>query len=258
MFGLLYLSDPEVMEMLYEWPIDAIAQGMRGFIYTMLEFYASDFSAIEARMLAWLADETSVLEAYHKNVDVYIRMACKLYKLEEQQMIEWCKVEQVPARVLQRKFAKDIVLGCGYQMGGQGFYNNCIKRGILVELAECQRAVKVYRAETPKTVQFWYDTERCAIQAVKQARTKQNPIVLRHVKFYLEKSIKTTHGCALNYPAAGRCATRNRRSTRSNGLGKCATSCRSDRSCNGDMWTSRDPRTVASWSRTLRRPWPAT
>ena len=132
--------------------------------------------------------------------------------------------------------------------GGQGFYNNCIKRGILVELAECQRAVKVYRAENPNTVQFWYDTERCAIQAVKQARTKQNPIVLRHVKFYLEQAINTTHGCALNYPAAGRCATRNRRSTRSNGLAECATSCRSDGAARRHA-DSRAPRTVASWSR---------
>lgn len=200
LFALLYMSDPEVMEMLYEWPIDAIAQGMRGFIYTMLQFYVSDFSAIEARMLAWLAGETDVLKVYHANGDVYIRMACKLYHVNEPDMIRWCKVEEDPHRLLQRKFAKDIVLGCGYQMGGEGFYNNCIKRGIVVELEECKRAVKVYRAENPKTVQFWYDTERCAIQAVKQQRTKANPIVLRSLKFYTE-SIKGYEWFVIQLPS---------------------------------------------------------
>ena len=207
LFALLYMSDPDVMEMLYEWPIDAIAQGIRGFIYTMMQFYVSDFSAIEARLLAWLADETEVLKIYAANGDVYIRMACKLYHLEEQQMIQWCKVDEDPHRLLQRKFAKDIVLGCGYQMGGDGFYKNCIERGIIVELEECKRAVKVYRNENPKTVQFWYDTERCAIQAVKQKRTKANAITLRKLKFYMDDvlgyqwlCIQLPSGRCLRYP----------------------------------------------------------
>lgn len=100
-----------------------------------------------------------------------------------------------------------IVHNCGYQMGGEGFYNNCIERGIVVELEECKRAVKVYRSENPKTVQFWYDTERCAIQAVKQQRTKANPITLRKLKFYMEAIegyewlvIQLPSGRPLRYP----------------------------------------------------------
>lgn len=186
LFSLIMLGDADVLELLYEWPIDAIAQGMRGFIKTMKKLVVCDFSAIEARILAWLANETEMLKVYHANGDVYIRMATKLYHVAEDVMLELCKVKNDPKALLQRKFAKDIVLGCGYQMGGLGFYNNCIKRGILVELEECKKAVKVYRESNPETVKFWYDTERCAIQAVKQRRTKDNPIVLRHLTFYLE------------------------------------------------------------------------
>lgn len=186
LFAFIMMSDADILELLYEWPIDAIAQGMRGFIKTAKKFVVCDFSAIEARMLAWLANEVEMLKVYHANGDVYIRMATKLYHIAEDVLIDLCKVKFDPKALLQRKFAKDLVLGCGYQMGGVGFYNNAIKRGVLVELEECKQAVKVYREQNPETVKFWYDTERCAIQAVKQRRTQDNPIRLRHLTFYLE------------------------------------------------------------------------
>jgi DNA polymerase len=160
----IYMQDAEILEMMYEWPIDAVAQGMRGFIKAGKgkKFVVCDFSAIEARMLAWLADEKEVLKIYHANGDVYIRMASKLYKVDEEELKRLVKIEEDKKAIGQRKFAKDIVLGCGYQMGGQGFYNNCVKRGILVQLDECKTAVKVYRAEHPAIEQFWYDTENAA------------------------------------------------------------------------------------------------
>ena len=185
---LLCLGDADVLEMLYEHPIDAVAQGMRGFIKAPPGFklVVSDFSAIEARMLAWLADEKPVLAIYHANGDVYVRMAAKLYKRDEKELLHAVKVLEDKTAIGQRKFAKDIVLGCGYQMGGPGFYRNCIERGILVTEEECKKAVRVYRKEHPAIEKFWYDTERCAVQAVKQARTKDNPIWLRHLSFYTE------------------------------------------------------------------------
>lgn len=209
LFDLLMFGDADIMEMLYEWPIDAIAQGMRGFIKAKRGrvLYVSDFTAIEARILAWLANETTVLKIYHANGDVYIRMASKLYKIPEEVLLHKCKVEEDPGYLLKRKFAKDIVLGCGYQMGGPGFYANCIKRGVLVEEAECIEAVKVYRKEHPMIVKFWGDTERCAIQAVKQERTKQNPIRLRNLSFYVE-TIKDHSWLCTGLPS-GRCIRYN-------------------------------------------------
>lgn len=188
LFELLVSHDADVLELLYEWPIDAIAQGMRGFIKAPpgSKFVVSDFSAIEARILAWLAEETEVLKIYHANGDVYIRMASKLYKIDEDELIRLCKVEFDKKALGQRKFAKDIVLGCGYQMGGPGFYRNCIMRGVPVEEQECIDAVKVYRSEHPKIVKLWRDVEKCSVQAVKQKATKENPIVLRNLEFFVE------------------------------------------------------------------------
>lgn len=201
LFDILYIGDPDVLEMLYEWPIDAIAQGMRGFLKVRKgkKFVVSDFSAIEARMLAWLANETEVLKIYHANGDVYIRMAAKLYKRDEAELLRLCKppegVDPDKKAVGQRKFAKDIVLGCGYQMGGPGFHKNCVMRGINVELEECNDAVKVYRKEHPNIVKFWWDTERCAAEAIKQGRTKANPIRLRNLTFYMESNERMTWLC---------------------------------------------------------------
>lgn len=185
---LVMLGDADILEMLFEFPIDAVAQGMRGFIKPApgKKFIVCDFSAIEARMLAWLADETEVLKIYAANGDVYVRMAAKLYKRDEQELLKLIKCADPDKKAMgQRKFAKDIVLGAGYQMGGLGFFNNCVKRGILVGLEESKEAIKAYREGHPAIVRLWSDVERCAIQAVKQRRTKDNAIVLRHLAFYM-------------------------------------------------------------------------
>lgn len=192
LFQVLLLQDADTMEFLYRWPIDAVAQGMRGFIKASKghKFVVSDFAAIEARMLAWLADEEVMLEVYRRNGDVYVRMAAALYKVDEAELLKWAKDDKHPNHkdgVKKRKFGKDIVLGCGFQMGGPGFYNNCIMRGIKVEEDECKRAVKVYREEVPNIVKFWYDIERCAIAAVTSNATAEKPVMLRDkLRFFVQ------------------------------------------------------------------------
>lgn len=209
LFEAILLGDADALELLYAWPIDAIAQGMRGFIHAAdgRVFYVSDFSAIEARLLAWLAKEEGVLEVYRKNGDVYIRMASKLYKIPEAEMLRMCKEVEDPGYLLKRKFAKDVVLGCGYQLGGPGFYRNCIERGIAVTEEECADAVKVYRKEHPNIVKFWYDVEDVAVRAVHQRATAENPLRLRNLAFFVDEvkgfewfCIRLPSGRLIRYP----------------------------------------------------------
>lgn len=186
MFWLLINEDADAFELLFPRPIDAIAQAMRGYIKPApgKQFIVSDFAAIEARVLAWLAQEEDMLAIYHKNGDVYVRMAAALYKRDEQEMLRLKKLDDKTV-IGQRKFAKDIVLGCGFQMGGVGFYRNCIMRGIKTTEEFCKMAVKTYRNEVPKIVQMWYGIEECAIEAVVKHATKAAPVVLRNLKFYM-------------------------------------------------------------------------
>lgn len=113
LFWFLKHCDADVFEMLWHRPIDAIAQGMRGYIKAAKgkKFVVSDFAAIEARVLAWLADEKEMLKVYARNGDVYITMASALYKRDENELL---RLKAVGDKVTmgQRKFAKDVVLGC--------------------------------------------------------------------------------------------------------------------------------------------------
>ena len=188
LFWLLKNEDADTMEFLFARPIDAIAQGMRGFIKAPegFKFVVSDFAAIEARMLAWLADEQALLAVYRRNGDVYVKQASSLYNVPEAELLHRVKVLKDKEAIGWRKFGKDIVLGCGFQMGGAGFYRNCISRGINVAEDFAHKAVKVYRKDNQKIVKFWYDVEECAIKSVHEKRTRKNPVILRNLKFFTE------------------------------------------------------------------------
>ena len=104
LFQIIAMDDTgEMIEDLYPAPMTAIAGGMRGFIKPRKgkKFVVCDFSAIEARVLAWIAENTWMLEAFEKNADLYKRMASFLYKVPEDQITS-----------SQRKFGKDLCLAC--------------------------------------------------------------------------------------------------------------------------------------------------
>lgn len=157
-FGLLALGDPDVMAMLYEWPIDTISQCMRGFIKAPDGhwFVVVDYTAIEARVLAWVANETRVLQAYRDGVDVYKLMASRLFSVA---------VAEVSGE--QRRLGKNLVLGCGYSLGGPRFVEYCAGMGQEVEPDFALMAVKMYREDHPNIVKLWRDVEQAAVQAIR-------------------------------------------------------------------------------------------
>ena len=79
--NLVKNRDYETMEILYESPSDVLSQLIRtAFIPKEgTRFIISDFSAIEARVLAWLAGEQWVLEAFDNGEDIYCRTASRMF-----------------------------------------------------------------------------------------------------------------------------------------------------------------------------------
>lgn len=195
LFDILMEDSADVLQIWYQWPIDAIAQGMRGFIRAPSgkKFVVCDFSAIEARVLAWLARQQSTLERYERNEDLYKVLAVKIYKLNSvDEVLTW-----------QRKFAKDVFLGCGYQLGGPGFARNCFMRGIVISEEEAQSAVDVYREDNPNVVKYWYEIEDAAIRAAEESATEDNPVVLRDIAFFVDRiwfCIRLPSGRLIRYP----------------------------------------------------------
>lgn len=164
---MLDRADPEIMAMIWEWPLDAIAQVMRSFIKASkgTRLLVADYAAIEARVLAWLADELGMLEAYRRGVDVYKLMASKLFKVP---------IEQVTSE--QRRIAKNLVLGCGYGLGYVNFVGYCDKAGVTITEDFSREAVGAYRDECPNIVKYWRTVQRAFVHAA----TKHTEVSLPH------------------------------------------------------------------------------
>lgn len=123
-------------------------------------FIVSDFSAIEARVLAWIAGEEWVLEAFRAGKDIYCETASMMYHVP---------VEKHGANSHLRQKGKVAVLACGYQ-GGVGAMKRMDKGGSIPE-DELQSVVDQWRQANSKVVKLWRTVELAARTAIEEHRT---------------------------------------------------------------------------------------
>jgi DNA polymerase len=108
----------------------------------------ADSAQIEARVLAWLAGQDDIVDAFARGEDVYKKMASRIYGV---------LVEEVTKD--QRFVGKIAVLGLGYGMGAAKFHDT-LRKGVMgppVDLGEneAQRVVHVYRTANHKIGELW-------------------------------------------------------------------------------------------------------
>lgn len=132
---------------------------------------ASDSSQIEARMVAWLAGQDDLVEAFAKGEDVYSLFATDIFgrTITRQDKIE-------------RFVGKTGILGLGYGCGASKF-KTMLKTSatpVDVELSESERIVSIYRARYPMIPKLWKQGEE-AIKAMAQSHTYElgNGILLK-------------------------------------------------------------------------------
>ena len=109
----------------------------------------ADSAQIEARVLAWLAEQEDVVATFAANGDVYKRMASQIYG---------APVEDVTKE--QRQIGKVVVLGAGYGVGHtklQVFLK--MQAGVEVDLNEAKRIIEVYRSTNDKISGLWKDAQ---------------------------------------------------------------------------------------------------
>jgi DNA polymerase I-like protein with 3'-5' exonuclease and polymerase domains len=106
----------------------------------------SDSSQIEARVLAWLAEQQDVVQAFRDREDVYKKMAAVIYGVKEEDVTG-----------AQRQVGKGVVLGCGYGMGADKFQATMKTQGVELAANECRRIVGVYREANHRISQLWKD-----------------------------------------------------------------------------------------------------
>lgn len=147
----------EAVELLYEDVPDTLSQLIRTAFVPKpgYKFLVADFSAIEARVIAWLADETWRMQAFAEGKDIYCASASKIFGVP---------VVKHGINGHLRQKGKVAELACGYggsvgamkAMGGSGMSD-----------AELKQIVTDWRTASPHIVQLWWDVENAAIKAVR-------------------------------------------------------------------------------------------
>lgn len=137
-------------------PLDTMSQLLRSMVVAPAgrEFIGADFSAIEARGVAWLAGATGVLETFHRGEDVYVKAAADIGSDN-------------------RHLGKVCVLALGYGMGVLKFIDTAAKAPVPIHLSrkEARRIVRAWREANPEIVQFWAELEGACHQAVEEPGT---------------------------------------------------------------------------------------
>ena len=106
----------------------------------------ADSAQIEARVLAWLAEQEDLVTAFTNKEDVYKKMASKIYDVQEEDVTKE-----------QRFVGKTTILGAGYGMGAEKFQGQLKTFGTDIELHEAQRIIKIYREANGMISQLWRD-----------------------------------------------------------------------------------------------------
>ncbi|MFA5385093.1 MAG: DNA polymerase [Eubacteriales bacterium] len=162
---LLIAGDFDTLELLFDSVPVVLSQLIRtAFIPDKgCRFIVADFSAIEARVIAWLAGEKWVLDVFKSHGKIYEAAASQMFHVPIDRIVKGS-----PEYDLRQK-GKVAVLACGYQGGvGALISMGALKMGLPEE--ELPGIVRSWRQSNPKIVKFWYDVEAVAMEAVREKK----------------------------------------------------------------------------------------
>jgi DNA polymerase len=126
-------------------------------------FMVADFSAIEARVIAWLAGETWVMKAFATHGKIYEATASQMFGVPIEKI-----VKGQPEYELRQK-GKVATLACGYQ-GSVGALKKMGADKMGLSDDELQNIVQRWRNANRRIVDLWYKVERAAIETVTTGR----------------------------------------------------------------------------------------
>lgn len=124
-------------------------------------FIVADFSAIEARVLAWIAGEQWRIDTFKNGGDIYCASASKMFKV---------LVEKNGVNGELRQKGKISELACGYG-GSVGALKNMGAVEMGVQENELQGLINDWRNANPHIVRFWYEVGNAAMKAIKEKTT---------------------------------------------------------------------------------------
>ncbi len=153
----------EAVKLLYGDVPDTLSQLVRtAFIpRSDYRFIVSDFSAIEARVLSWLAGETWRMDIFAEDGDIYCASASQMFKVP---------VEKHGQNAHLRQKGKVSELALGYN-GSVGALKAMGALEMGLEENELKPLVDAWRQSNPNIVQLWWDVDKAAKDAVREKTT---------------------------------------------------------------------------------------
>lgn len=156
--SLVKQGNVEALEMLYEDIPDTLSQLIRtAFIpRTGFKFIVADFSAIEARVLAWLAGEKWRMRVFEEGKDIYCSSASQMFGVPVEK-------HGVNGHLRQKGKIAELALGYGGSVGALKAMG-ALDMGVRED--ELQPLVDAWRSSNPMVTTLWWDVDRAVKQCV--------------------------------------------------------------------------------------------
>ncbi len=170
--ALVRNGDFEALDMLYEDIPDTLSQLIRtAFVPAEgKKFFVADFSAIEARVIAWFAGEDWRTKVFVDGGDIYCASASQMFKVPVEK-------HGVNGHLRQKGKIAELALGYGGSVGALKSMG-ALEMGLDEE--ELQPLVNAWRETNPHIVRFWWDVDSAVKKALKEGRMQE----VRGIKFF--------------------------------------------------------------------------
>jgi len=170
--GIVKSGNFEALEMLYEDIPDTLSQLIRtAFVpENGCKFIVADFSAIEARVLSWLAGEEWRNEVFANGGDIYCASASQMFNVPVEK-------HGVNGHLRQKGKIAELALGYGGSVGALKAMG-ALEMGL--EEEELKPLVNAWRQANPYIVKFWWDVDRAAKKCIKEKQSQET----QNIKFH--------------------------------------------------------------------------
>lgn len=156
--------------------------------------YVADFSAIEARVIAWLAGEEWRIEAFKNGEDIYCASASQMFHVPVVK-------HGINGELRQKGKIAELALGYGGSVGALSAMG-ALEMGL--EEEELAPLVQAWRAASPNIVRFWWEVDKAAKQAVfRKEKAKVKNITFRYESGFLFITLPSGRELAYVKPREG-------------------------------------------------------
>ena len=180
----------EDIELFYDSTANILSQLIRTAFVPRLgcEFIVADFSAIEARVLAWISGERWRINVFENHGKIYEASAAQMFNVD---------INQITKGSILREKGKIAELALGYG-GSRGALTSMGALDMGLREEELLPLVEKWRLANPNITRLWWDIGNAAIKVVREKR----PVILGKITIYYEDKIlfiKLPSGRSISY-----------------------------------------------------------